>query len=631
MTAFGIPTIGAVGAWRIDLGVAAPASGLAGAAASAASAVDPDIISFSSVDYRGRVDATLSSGLDPGRYAITVEGITEDQFVATKKLALKTAQLCANLYLWWDDASPPGALPVVAVLRVTALRRRPGVWRYELLVEAREWVYDLLGGPAPQVTGTSALDRAQAIADACKIVYSPPRDPAASPDADPLAQRDPNSQESARDALSRLENDMVGEAATANKKRGGLGMYLIRDGKLRLGPSRLDDDALLVNIKQVDAATGLISIERRGAVDATDNLLDGDSPPQGGRRDLYTATLRGRPDLKPGHVVTLTSPELDATDGDFDVSLGLKPNSATTVTAYIQEVQHRLSREQGFTTVIYCVAATSEARTSLVDRLWFATAKSDTSTTAGGDEGRIARSLRKRPERIGTDIAQVRQLFGSGDLLPVQTEKLLRGAPNDGKPHGATRLGFDRGADPIQGVPYASPFAWGAFGLSVPRYPGMRVVLVHRGGDADDAIDIGALWDNTKAPKASPGDWWLSLPAAIPADQRASIADGAKPSDPAGKASNDLIDADGNRVIAVGKLTVRVGANALTDAGTRPTPSDPEISIEHSSGATITIDQNGAISIQAKGKLTLGCDQDIVLDAKQITMQVSSSVAINKK
>lgn len=634
MSAFGPPTIGAIAAWRIDLGVSPPASGAAGAvgAISDTAKLGSDVISFASSEYRGRVDATLASGLDPGRYAVTIEGITEDLFRDTKKLAGKQAMLCAKLYLFWQDSS--GALdpPVVAVLRITALRRRPGTWRYELRVEGREWVYDLLGQAAPPDTGTSALDRAQAIAGACNVVYTPARAAAQSTNA--IEQRDANRFESSRDALLRLEDQMSLDAAASGKHRGGLGMYVIRDGALKIGPDRLDDAVRPDNVKRLDAASGLLMVERSGALDAKDASSATETTQT--RRDVYTATSRGRPDIKPGDVVMLTSPELDASEGDFDVLLGptnsLAPTSQTpTVTAYVQEVAHRQSREQGFVSVVHCIAAATDTGMSDVEQLWFPRVDNDTAAAGGSAEARIARQLRKRPERLGTEIAQVRQLFASGDQLPVQTEKLARGATNDGKPHGAIRLALGKG-DSVQGVPYTSPFAWGPFGLSVPRYPGMRVLLAHRGGDPDDAVDVGALWDANAAPAAQPGDWWLSLPAAIAQDRRAKVADGDDPPQPTGKASNDLTDADGNRVIGVGKLTVRVGNDALTDAGKRPTPSDPIVSIEHgSSGAQITIDQNGAIVIQAKGKLTLACDKDIVLDAASITMQVSSSVAINKK
>lgn len=631
MSTLGPPSIGAIAAWRIDLGVTPPSSSRTVGAV--ADQLSSGVASFSSVDYRGRVEATLASGLDPGRYAVTIEGITESQFRDLKQLAGKQAMLCANMYLSWQDGAITGQPPVVAVLRVTALRRRPGNWRYELTIEGREWVYDLLGGPAPQVTGSSALDRAQAIAKqmnvGCKAAGVAP--PSGKPA--PLEQCDPNSQETARDALARLEARMVEDAAQGTSMRGVLGMYLIRDGQLLLGPDRLDDAARPDRIKQLDATSGLLVVERRGALNASDGSTPSDLAPSQPRRDLYTATTRGRPDIKPGDVVALTSPELHESEGDFDVWLGPVPaTSSSTVTIYVQEVEHRMSREQGFTTVVHGIAAASDPSKSLVDRLWFPSGQTVAASSAGSGEARLARQLRRRPERLGTAIAQVRQLYGDGAPLPAQTQKLRRGLVSDGKPHASIRVAFSDTGDPVQGVPYASPFAWGPFGLSMPRYPGMRVVLAHRGGDPDDAIDVGSLWTADSMPHAQPGDWWLSLPAAIAQDQRASIADDADPPQPTGKASNDLTDADGARVISVGKLTIRVGDSALTDAGQRPTPSDPTISIELAgSSAKITIDQKGAVTIHSKGNLTLSSEQDIVLDGNSVSMKVGSSVAITKK
>jgi len=630
MSTPGQPPIGAIAAWRIDLGVAPPSSSPVSGAIP--DALNPDVKSFSSVDYRGRVEATLASGIDPGRYSVTIEGITESQFRDIKALAGKQAMLCANLYLYWQDAAQIGLPPVVAVLRVTALRRRPGSWRYELLVEAREWVYDLLGGPAPQVAGTSALDRAQAIAKQMNVVCSAPGATAAG-QPDPLAQCAPNNRETGRDALLRLEERMVEDAAQGTKMRGVLGMYLIHDGKLLIGPGRLDDAARDDRIKTLDAASGLLVVERHGALNASDGAAQGDLTAPQPRRDLYTATSRGRPDIKPGDVVTMTSPELDDSSGDFDVMLGpTSTSSSTSVTVYVQEVEHRQSREQGFTTVVHGIAAATDPGTQLVDRLWFPSDRTDGAASAGSGEARLARQLRKRPDRLGTEIAQVRQLYRDGDQLPAQTEKLRRGLRSDGKPHTSIRAAFTDKSDPIQGVPYASPFAWGPFGLSLPRYPGMRVVLAHRAGDADDAIDLGSLWTSDTMPHSEPGDWWLCLPAAIAKDQRASVKDDSDPPEPSGKASNDLTDGDGARVISVGKLTVRVGDDALTNAGERPAPSDPTISIELAgSSAKITIDQNGAITIHSKGNLTLESEQDIVLDGKSIAMKVGTSVAITKK
>jgi hypothetical protein len=146
----------------------------------------------------------------------------------------------------------------------------------------------------------------------------------------------------------------------------------------------------------------------------------------------------------------------------------------------------------------------------------------------------------------------------------------------------------------------------------------MRVLVAHRGGDHDDPIDVGALWESGEAPESQPGDYWLILPAEIAETDREQVKEGQKPIDPGGKATNDLIDADGSRYIEVGKFIVRVGADKLQPAGERPVAEAGPVHIEHkSSGSKIVIDAEGNITIQAKKALTLSAEEDITLDSKQ--------------
>ena len=91
-----------------------------------------------------------------------------------------------------------------------------------------------------------------------------------------------------------------------------------------------------------------------------------------------------------------------------------------------------------------------------------------------------------------------------------------------------------------------------------------------------------------EAPASQPGDYWLILPAEIAETDREQVPDDQIPVDPAGKATNDLIDAGGSRFIEVGKFIVRVGADTLQPAGTRPTDEAGPVHIEHkSSGSKI--------------------------------------------
>lgn len=149
--------------------------------------------------------------------------------------------------------------------------------------------------------------------------------------------------------------------------------------------------------------------------------------------------------------------------------------------------------------------------------------------------------------------------------------------------------------------PMASVFAFDKVGLVVPVYPGMRALLAHNRSLTNDAIVAGWLWPSkpeaSNPPPNRVGDWWLALPT--------ELDDKGKPK---GKGVNDLTDARGARVIQARGLHILVGTNALPDLGTRPdTPADDTITIEHSSGTTITVDSSGAVSVTTKDqKITLG-------------------------
>jgi len=143
----------------------------------------------------------------------------------------------------------------------------------------------------------------------------------------------------------------------------------------------------------------------------------------------------------------------------------------------------------------------------------------------------------------------------------------------------------------------------------------MRVLVEHRDGRRDEPIDVGALWDTGKAPESKAGDWWLILPVAPPTDPP---PDTGSPKDPTGgKVTNDLIDTDGNRVIELGTLTVRVGPDTLAKTGSRPEPADDmHLSIEHpKSKSKITIKDDGAITIEAAETLQLTGKKGITIDA----------------
>ena len=169
--------------------------------------------------------------------------------------------------------------------------------------------------------------------------------------------------------------------------------------------------------------------------------------------------------------------------------------------------------------------------------------------------------------------------------------------------------------DELVKKPVASAFAFDKVGLVTPVYPGMRAMLAHNRSLTNDAIVAGWLWPTEPAAAPPPnhvGDWWLALPTELGTDGK-----------PTGKGVNDLIDARGARVIQARALHVLVGTPALPTVGTRPdVPDDNTVTIEHSSGTTITIDAQGAVSVTTDHKaITLGNGQvSLTLDGSSVAV-----------
>jgi hypothetical protein len=201
----------------------------------------------------------------------------------------------------------------------------------------------------------------------------------------------------------------------------------------------------------------------------------------------------------------------------------------------------------------------------------------------------------------------------------------------DQNPNGTRRLPVDQRNTVRMDIPYASPFAWGKCGLVVPRYPGMRVALAHRRGMEQEPVDVGAIWDSGAGPDSEPGDWWLSLPAGVDESKRDRAGDSETPAAWSGSVTQDLIDADGNRMIELGSLVVRIGKDKLSNAGTRPQPPDEAgvISIHHvGGGAEIVMKQDGSIVIQGKS-ITLDAGQgDLTINANNVNVNVSTAMNV---
>jgi hypothetical protein len=318
------------------------------------------------------------------------------------------------------------------------------------------------------------------------------------------------------------------------------------------------------------------------------------------------------------------------------------------VTLYVNSVKHTLGRTRGFATVISGVEVAGPN-----DKAWDTAPKdapsepapvaapraaSSSASGAGAAAAAIAaHAADAARSRRFPEVGEVRRFNHSGGAAagpPSQTETVWRGLiVPDGKENSTRRLPIRRKEpSPVPGISYLTPFAWGKCGLVLPRYPGTRVLLEHRNGDGGDAVDVGAFWESGKGPSSEPGDWWLILPVGVAADKRQTVPDGTSPPpEHTGKATNDLIDADGNRVITVGELTVKVGQDGLTTAGTRPTRATEagSVTIEHvAGGSKIVMKSDGTVVITAKN-IEMTASENITMTAAKVDVKVSDKMDVH--
>jgi hypothetical protein len=605
---------------------------------------EPPILAVNERDYYAAIEAALPGGLGGGHYQFAIDGITNRHYQLLHDVWSARQLLYVDLYLYWRDVDPgaailasaelgglaggaarPPASARVARLVVTQLSRRVGARRYEAVIEACERVYHALRKRPPATPAAAADPRSAAVAIASDLLRAtdPPRSSVIDTGAPQPADRaswprsEPRAWKSGLDALAELEGSM---AALARKA--GRGMYLIRDGVLHVGVRRIP---LTGAVAELSEATGLVHAETAGV---SQNERLGTALAAAPARVQYTLTLKGRPDLRPGDKVAF----LDPFRGDVGDALAASID-ATRVEIYVSSVGHRLSRTDGFVTTLTGVTLVGGADWDPVSS---ADGDPDDDPTATPHAytarmiKRLAASVAGEPLAVGEVRAAT--VSGTGEP-PGQTVDVWVGTVvDDGGPSRARRLPIDRDArSRASGVAYVTPFAWGRCGLVLPRYPGTRVVLGHAGGRVDDPIELGAVWESGHGPASQPGDWWLILPAAVAPGKRQVAEDGDVPGEPTGKATNDLIDADGGRVIEVGKLTVRVQPSKLAAPGTRPAPpadAAEQVTIEHESGSRIVIKDNGDIVIHSEASVAVSARHALTLEADDVTVKVKNAMDV---
>ena len=89
---------------------------------------------------------------------------------------------------------------------------------------------------------------------------------------------------------------------------------------------------------------------------------------------------------------------------------------------------------------------------------------------------------------------------------PAQTLTVWRGLERGRRPARTRRGGWPvrrSSPMPIEGVAYASPFAWGSAGWSSLAIPGPARCSRTATASRDDPIDVGALWESGMRPSRS--------------------------------------------------------------------------------------------------------------------------------
>lgn len=637
-------------------------------------------------DYYAEIRASLPEGLEGGVYTFVIEGMTDEHY---RRIARRAgAPEYVRLHLFWMDtnASPLGYLKnvagltdiggagagddtLVAVLKIVSVTRRAGARRYETTITAREWVYERVSrwrfcpasasDPPPQTTASdmgAAVDQllqgsGARLRSGDDYSFDNPTPHPAHPPAPVEHEGDQTiTLERGRTLVELLRR--LGGLMEEGSNRYGRGMFLIRDGKLHVGLRAIPLSGEGEPPKRLTLRAGLIETEVLDDVVIDPNFRQCQNPPTDPpKRRQFKLTLKGRPDLKPGDTVEfLPSPEDVSTNtiagvggsirdliaGPLFPSLG-EEDFQNAVTLYVASVEHRLGRRSGFVTTLTGVELGSNPTEKWDWRTPTHTRSGEpeqaSHPTAEIEAARAVRSVSRAAaeSRSFPEVGVVRAMTTSGTAEPPsQTLNIWRGlAANDGRAGRARRLSvLSPSPHPAPGVPYLTPFAFGKCGLVLPRYPGTRVLVGHREGRSDDPVELGSFWESGHGPDSQAGDWWLSLPAAVPAAQRVSIGDQETPQDYTGKVSQDLIDADGNRVIEVGELTIRVGRNQLHDAGTRPERGAADtITIKHVAGeTTIVIDQNGKVTVTAKQVEIDAGNGDIKLKANNIELKADTNV-----
>jgi hypothetical protein len=394
---------------------------------------------------------------------------------------------------------------------------------------------------------------------------------------------------------------------------------LVSDGKVFLDSPITRSD---VAAAQLDPSINLAAIGKlKLALKPKTTGASRADPPKETSVTGFTFTVLGDPTMRPGQTIVVSEVKGIASPPNF----------------CIRGVTHKFSASTGY-------VCDGDAAEVLADGAAGRDIDSQIRSTAAGAATDVASAIKS--EAAKNPIVEVTLVKSASDKdkYPYQADLYYGQARNDEQqPSIEVAIATRDDCHTYLHRPIAAPFAWRKCGLVTPVYPTMKALVAHNFGLATDGIVTGYMWSGKPdfpPPPNQPGDWWLSLPIDVDA---ASLPPDQTPPPPADqtattktdawvtfdwtkfdqtKAVNDLTGPTGKRVIEIKGLKITIGAGKLAAVGTRPIEGpDDDFLIEHATGASVHIDSNGALTIDA-GKASLA------INASGTSMQIDTNGAL---
>lgn len=686
---------GRVADWRIELRAGNAAAARAIALEDPITAADGSAIKIGRSDYLAQIDCQLGSGLEGHLTSVTLDRISDKDHrrIARAYAACIDANtnLTFKLWLGWADnsfaylgQSLGEDLICVGEFVVSRIDAHIDGIKRSLKLQGGDLLIHKLAMRRISITDTftTYAAAARAVLEEAGIPEPTRSGPPAAPSFPPPSGPDAIEESSGDEAEIPISGrgkalDMLRSWVSqieAESERWGRKPYLVRDGGIVVGTDR---PVPFGQQHSTSTPSGLISAQVTGTEERDKGFREDQASDEGPPlRRRFLIRHVGAPQLKVGDTIKIPVSLADANTlppaVDFAIPLTGPPEE---LEIYVSSVHHVLGKNTGFLTSISGVVVDTENPGASEDAVWNIRSEQtheelsirddevDGTTPAGRMAQSVMRAIERRDRSLHFPVVgEVRHHQASESTDPTKpqfTSSLLHGTMAnslDPEGSGASQIAhlvrngrIKRSANKrLTQIPYATPFAWGRFGLVLPRYPGMRVFSVPRHKSETDYVDVGSVWhteegaDSAGPSEAEMGDWWLSLPVGINSpDSLPDSLEGQMP--PEGTlACSDITNADGERLLQFSRFTIKAGSSALHVSDTRPNPKNPDgigeefsegIVIEQANqGARISINNDGVVSISGAGdtpaSIVMDANGNITINAADVNFNVSGAVNV---